>query len=166
MQKSIKNLIICTVMFYIILNGNNLIVYGLSPDNFSKDNINTINNTLENFEITSGIDKDLEVTFDTNRTITGLCPKDSIITIKVMKLKSDKLQDVYTYTIEVGQSQVFSQDINLLLGDNYIYIEAKNKYATSKVYTTINRKKIEIKRELENGIVLPGAKATPLNLPF
>lgn len=164
MKKSISKLILSTLISCFLLA--NTIVYAGSVENLPKDNKEIIVNSIENFEITSGIDKDLEVTFDTKRTITGTSTKDSIVTIKVMKLKSDKLQEVYSYTVEVGQSGVFSQEISLIVGDNYISIETKTKEGTSKVYSTINRKKIEIKHELENGIVLPGAKSTPLNLPF
>lgn len=122
--------------------------------------------------ITSGIDtlKDKESTFDTKRTITGKTLQDTVVAIYVYNAKDleDGLSEGLTeqeakeqvaeyYETKVGASQMFSQLIELSLGENVIEITIKHPDSDDEtsVYF-INRKKYEVKEELEKIIVIPG----------
>ncbi len=112
---------------------------------------------LDNFEITSGINKDTETTFDNSRTFSGSALKDTFVKIKVFEYseKTEEFTDVYNDSFTVGPSGIFSKSIDLKLGKNYILITAE-KDGKSAVYTAlINRKDEEIKKEIEKGIILP-----------
>lgn len=131
------------------------------------------------FKITSGLDinKEKESTFDKKRTISGTANEGTIITIDIhiQNKKDEQLQsnqyeteskdtennednkDNNYYTIEVGASCIFSQTVELAIGENKIDItveeEGKDKIEKNFI---INRKSREIKQELEKAIVLPG----------
>lgn len=124
------------------------------------------------FKITSGLDvnKEKESTFDKKRTISGTASEGTIITIDVHSKKDNKQdssseqtdgenknQENNTYNIEVGASGIFSQTVELVIGENKIDItvEEENKDKIEKSFI-INRKSREIKQELEKTIVLPG----------
>ncbi len=138
------------------------------------------------FKITSGLDinKEKESTFDKKRTISGTANEGTIITIDIhnqatqkdeeeiqsTENKTDetestenKTKDDECYTIEVGASCIFSQTVELAIGENKIDItvEEKGKDTIEKVFK-INRKSREIKQELEKAIVLPGETETKL----
>ncbi len=131
------------------------------------------------FKITSGLDvnKEKESTFDKKRTISGTANEGTIITIDIHnqttqkdeedvqstenETDENKTKDDEYYTIEVGASCIFSQTVELAIGENKIDItvEEKGKDTIEKVFT-INRKNREIKQELEKAIVLPGETET------
>lgn len=124
------------------------------------------------FKITSGLDvnKEKESTFDKKRTISGTASEGTIITIDVHSKKDNKQdssseqtddenknQESNIYNIEVGASGIFSQTVELVIGENKIdiIVEEENKDKIEKSFI-INRKSREIKQELEKTIVLPG----------
>lgn len=112
------------------------------------------------FEITGGIDyfDKTESTFDTSRTITGLSEDGSVVDICVytVNTKGD-LVERDSYTFDVGVSGIFSQDIDLYVGENVIIASSTMEgKETTELEATIRRKKKAIKVELENSISLPG----------
>lgn len=117
------------------------------------------NNPIEIFEITGGIDKekDAESTFDKTRTISGSAESGTEIIISVYTYDEDNekvlLED---YDFIVGASEIFSQSVNLAIGENYILIEAYKDEDISSYEVNIKRKEGQIKQELEQGIALPG----------
>lgn len=119
-----------------------------------------------NFSITSGVNltKKVQSTFDSSRTISGVADQGTEIAISVStKDASGELQESANYDMEVGASQLFSQTVELSLGDNFIEIIAsKDGFETVTESTIIKRKKEEIKTELENSISVPGSSKTTL----
>ena len=114
---------------------------------------------MQGFEIRSFEMKDIESTFDLVRNFSGLAQKDTEIMIKVFVLDAeemDMLVENESYQIYVGASGIFSQSVALSLGKNYIIIYVNKGEEESIFKTLIKRKDIEIKQELEQGIVLPG----------
>ncbi len=70
--------------------------------------------------------------------------------------KSIEAVEPVTYTISVGASGLFNQNIDLALGDNIILVtQDKDGKTTEKIFI-VRRKDAEIKNKLEKGIVLPG----------
>ncbi len=116
-----------------------------------------------NFSVTSGIEiGDTESTFDKTRTITGWSENGSTISISLSKKNaSGTLSNYANYEIQIGPTGLFSQTVELEIGENVIYIEAdKNGKNTSSGICTIKRKNRLIKTELENGISIPGMNTT------
>ena len=115
------------------------------------------NTSQVNFDITSGLES--KTTFDKTRTITGKADEKSIVTISVYEKsleKEEELKEIETYKIVVGASGYFSQTINLNVGENIIKISVKDKNNnTDTISESINRKKSEIKNELEQAVILP-----------
>lgn len=131
---------------------------------------------VERFEITGGIDgtKEIETTFDKTKTISGTAEEGTEIIISVYepneKNQNDENDDeefteLNSYTLIVGPSGIFSQTIDLEVGENYIVISANKDDKNSSFETIIKRKKSEIKTELEKGIVLPGQPPLNSNVP-
>jgi len=120
--------------------------------------------SVEEFEITSGIDKekDSEATFDETRIISGTAEPDTNIIISVyepvVKDEEKELIEINSYELTVGSSGRFMQTVKLALGENYIVITAQNDEKVSKEAFTVKRKKMQIKNELEQNIALPGQK--------
>ena len=115
-------------------------------------------NPVEVFSITGGIDmdKDTETTFDKIRNIIGKAEKGTDIVIKVYTPSEEGYSLMDTYETCAGVSELFSQTIDLYIGENYITVEAYGDgdcYSKAEAY--INRKKSEIKEILQQGIVLP-----------
>lgn len=111
-------------------------------------------------EITGGIkyyDK-AESTFDEERSITGLVEEGATVDIYVYtKNIKGELVERNVYAFDVGASGIFSQNVNLYIGENVITISAmKEGKETTSTQATIKRKKQEIKKELENSISIPG----------
>lgn len=139
-----------TLILIFVLSFLNSIVALASPQSKNQSN----------FSITSGIEltEETKTTFDKSRTITGSAPIGSIVSIKVYEKfpdKKEKLNLIDSYSIIVGSTGYFSQNINLVVGENIIDIDVshQNKEIGS-VSTTIKRKKSEIKNELEQGFTL------------
>ncbi len=115
----------------------------------------------QNFVITGGLDteKETESTFDKSRTISGTAEIGSVVTIEVLSENTKKeLCESGFYEIKVGSSGYFSQNIDLLIGENLITIKAKKGELSSCVEASIKRKKSEIKSELSNNISVPKIK--------
>lgn len=112
------------------------------------------------FEITDGItlSKKTESTFDDSRTISGVAEKGALIVIRVSTKNAEgDLEENACYDMEVGASGLFSQAIELEIGENVVEITAsKENHETISKQTVIKRKKREIKKELENTICIPG----------
>ncbi len=108
------------------------------------------------FEITSGLDfsKDSVSTFDSSKTVSGTAEKNTDIKIEVYSVKSDtaKLENDYSFT--VGISGIFTQTIDLNIGENYVVVSAGGK-EDDKAEITVNRKKEAVKKALEKGVYLP-----------
>lgn len=111
------------------------------------------------FKITSGVDtsKNKESTFDKKRTITGTAEEGTKVTISIYtgNEASDNLKN--EFVIDVGASGIFSQTVELELGENIINIKVeKENFSTQTKKFVISRKDREIKQELESAIILPG----------
>lgn len=113
------------------------------------------------FSVTSGMktDQKTESTFDDSRTISGSALEGATIAIDVYtKDASGELAVSSNYSIEVGASGLFSQTIDLELGENVVKVIAeKDGFASVCEEATIKRKKRDIKKELESGISIPGS---------
>lgn len=112
----------------------------------------------EKFVIIGGIDIDkaVKATFDRSKTISGTAEVGSTVTIEVYELySSGKLGEPSVYSVVVGSSGYFSQNVELSLGENLIRITAQKKDISSTVEATIKRKKSEIKSELVKNISFP-----------
>lgn len=118
---------------------------------------------VERFEITGGIDvlKTSETTFDATRLISGTAQKGASVVINIYKPTfNEKLEKelilLETYALTVGSTGIFSQVIDLSVGENYITVDASKETAHSAFSTTIKRKESTIKSALEQCIALPG----------
>ncbi len=104
--------------------------------------------------IVSGLTKEIDSTFDTGRTISGMTTSGTEVTIYVYKSQDNKENST---SLVVGGSGIFQQNIELGTGENVIRIVAKKENSqTIERSFTVRRKEIKIKLELESGIVLPG----------
>lgn len=120
----------------------------------------TGNKPVPNLQITGGISEenpDLQVTFDTYRTITGISDEGTTINIRVLNNIDGKLVESFTIKDVVGVSGLFSYDLPLQVADNIIRVEATKDNMESITITTIRRIGLEIKHEIEGqSIALPG----------
>lgn len=111
-------------------------------------------------EITSDFDMESEKisTFDDEKTISGTAPSGTMIEISISsKNFAGKLKQTQFYTIEVGVSEIFSQSVELKLGENLVEFSANiDEECVFECETTVNRKKRSIKVQLEKGIYIPG----------
>lgn len=113
------------------------------------------------FTLTGGIKDDgtAESTFDESRTISGKSEDGSVIDIVVYKKNaSGELEESSSYNIGIGASGLFSQAVDLQIGENLVVLDAQmDGCITIHKEIVIKRKKREIKTELENIISLPGS---------
>lgn len=116
-----------------------------------------------NLEIKSGIDNfdKAESTFDESRTISGLADNGASVVIGVYtKNTKGELKANESYTISVGPSGLFSQSIDLCLGENVVQITASQEGVLDTAKTAvIKRKNRAIKDKLENEISIPGIQS-------
>lgn len=147
-----KKLILILATIFLLTLSNSFLAYAAS---ISNGEVNS------SFSITSGLDfsKEVKSTFDKSKIVTGKAKQGSIVTITVYEKlleKEEELKEIDKYEIVVGASGYFSQTINLNVGENIIDINVidTNDKSTS-ISTSINRKKSEIKNELEQAIILP-----------
>ncbi len=115
------------------------------------------------FSVTSGVELGgTESTFDKLRTITGSSENGSLISITLSKKNaSGTLNEYASYEIEIGPTGLFSQTVELELGENIVSVSADKEGKNSSYgECVIRRKKREIKTELENGISIPGMSTT------
>lgn len=122
---------------------------------------------VDKFAITGGIDttKAVEITFDSARIISGTAEKGAEIEIAVyeQKAKTDGttyLSKVDTYSLTVGSTGIFSQNVSLIEGKNYVVVAASKGDKRSQASATINRKGHAIKSVLSQYIALPGQKSS------
>lgn len=113
------------------------------------------------FSVTGGVSFDsdkVQSTFDKSRTISGSALNGTLIEISVStKDAAGELFLMNEYSTEVGATGLFSQSVELELGENVIVIKASLEgLESAEKETSIKRKRQEIKTELENNIVLPG----------
>ena len=112
------------------------------------------------FTITSGVntEKESESTFDESRIISGTAQEGVTVEISICtKTSSGELRERDCYVTEVGLSGLFSQTVDLRLGENIIFITASKQDAeTVEQEYKIKRKQRIIKEKLENSIFIPG----------
>ena len=110
----------------------------------------------DSFEITSGLDfsKDSVSTFDDTKTISGTANKDTEIKIEVYSVNNDNMSLTNDYALTVGVSGIFSQIIDLSLGENFVIVSSGSS-DSDKAEITVNRKTQAVKKALENGVYLP-----------
>lgn len=120
---------------------------------------------LEIIKITAGLTKKQEVTFDKVRNISGEAKEGTSLVFYVYQDEKEKEKEQKeSYSQSVGASGLFSQLINLKEGKNYIEIVVKQQDKKDTFIFQIDRKKEEIKKELEdvkiNNILSSGAGAS------
>jgi len=119
---------------------------------------------VEKFGITGGMNlqKGIDTTFDSSRTISGTAEKNTAVDIIVYKVvenaEGTKLIELGRYETTVGLTEMFIKTVNLAEGKNLIVVKAYNGDKYSEVSAVVKRKKSEIKIELRQGIVLPGQR--------
>jgi len=102
-------------------------------------------------------EKDKVSTFNESKTISGTAEKGTDIDIIVYtKSFYGRFKEVESYSIKVGDSNLFSQALGLRVGENYIEFRA-SKDGLKDYYksVTVNRKNKAIKNQLENSIYIP-----------
>ena len=112
-------------------------------------------------EFTGGLDFDKErvSTFDDSKQISGNAKSGTVINITVSTVNfKGEMEEQESYEIEVGKSGIFSQSIDLSLGENVVEVTAQQKDCEEySVSTEVVRKNKVIKYKLENSIYLPGS---------
>ncbi|MCJ7856056.1 hypothetical protein MUJ63_07020 [Lachnospiraceae bacterium NSJ-143] len=108
------------------------------------------------FEVTSGLDfdKDKVSTFDSTKTISGTAIKDTGIKIEVYLVNAEDMELTGDYELTVGVSGIFTQTIELSLGENYVVVSS-GEGEENKAEITVNRKNEAVKKALEQGVYLP-----------
>ncbi|MEA5083750.1 MAG: hypothetical protein VB018_06300 [Lachnospiraceae bacterium] len=110
--------------------------------------------------ITGDLDfqKEKVSTFNDSKTISGTAEKGTAINIVVYtKSRLGKLTESENYSVEVGDSNLFSQAVGLSLGENYIEFKASMEGLDDyEGNVTVSRKNKAIKTQLENSIYIPG----------
>ena len=103
-------------------------------------------------------EKESESTFDESRIISGTAQEGVTVEISICtKTSSGELRERDCYVTEVGLSGLFSQTVDLRLGENIIFITASKQDAeTVEQEYKIKRKQRIIKEKLENSIFIPG----------
>jgi len=109
------------------------------------------------FSISSGIVRDSESTFDSVRVLIGSTLENTSVSIFQY---DEEFRIVDNHELFVGSLGVFSQSVNLLEGKNFFHIFAQNEDSTFEQASLISRKPLEIKTELERGIILPSKRNT------
>lgn len=107
---------------------------------------------LDVIRITAGLKKEQEVTFDKVRNISGEAAEGTKLVFKVYKEEQEEIEEIEeieSYSQSVGASGLFSQLIELKEGKNYIEIIVKQEDKSKIFIFEIDRKKEEIKKELE-----------------
>ena len=118
---------------------------------------------VNNFKITSGIntEKTSEITFDSTRVVSGTAEAGSSIAITIYEPTTVNGNTTYkyirSYSITVGSSGIFSQNISLKEGKNYVVVAARKDGKYSEVRTTITRKNAVLKSTLSQSIAVPGS---------
>lgn len=103
---------------------------------------------LEIIKITAGLTKKQEVTFDKVRNISGEAKEGTALLFMVYQ--DEEQEEIESYSQSVGASGLFTQLIELKEGKNYIKIFVEQNDQKQTFLFEIERKKEEIKKELEN----------------
>ncbi len=117
---------------------------------------------VNNFKITGGIDtsKSLEITFDSNKVISGTAEPGAQIAINIFEPVNVNGNVSYrlirNYNIVVGSTGIYSQNVALKEGSNYVVVAARKDSKSSEVRTTIVRKNKVLKNTLSQSIAVPG----------
>lgn len=120
---------------------------------------------VNNFKITSGINtaKTSEITFDSSRVVSGTAEPGAKITITIYEPTTVNGNTTYkyirSYNITVGSSGIFSQNISLKEGKNYVVAAARKDGRYSEVRTTITRKNAVLKATLSQSYAVPGSRS-------
>ena len=118
---------------------------------------------VNNFKITSGIntEKTSEITFDSTRVVSGTAEAGSSIAITIYEPTTVNGNTTYkyirSYSITVGSSGIFSQNISLKEGKNYVVVAARKDGKYSEVRTTITRKNAVLKATVSQNIAVRGS---------
>lgn len=121
------------------------------------------------FEILSGIDieKCYLSTFDSTLTISGKAESGSLITVILWTKDTDgNFISQTEYNVEVGAVALFSQILELKVGENNftLYID-KPEHAGIVIDFVVKRKQQVIKTVLENSVAMPGTVLkTPISI--
>lgn len=112
-----------------------------------------------NVSVTGDLDfqKEKISTFNDLKTISGTAEKGVLIDIVIYKKSYyGTLTEAESYSVEVGDSNLFSQAVALDEGENYIELKAMMQgYDNFEREVIVSRKNKAIKSQLENGIYLP-----------
>lgn len=94
------------------------------------------------------------VTFDTKRVFSGFVETGTFITFLVETKTAKGFSDVFEKTVEVGASGLYSETINLSVGENIIYILAGNLDNMETILeTSVVRKSMDVKNCLKDTVV-------------
>ncbi len=117
---------------------------------------------VSNFKITNGITKSSEITFDSTRVISGTAETGAQISITIYEPYTNSAGKtayklIRNYNLTVGSTGIFSQNISLKEGVNYLVVTARKDGKYSEIRTTINRKNKVLKSVLSQSIAVPGS---------
>lgn len=118
-------------------------------------------NPVGNYKITKGINKASEITFDSTRVISGTAETGAQISITIYEPYTNAAGKtayklIRTYNLTVGSTGIFSQNVSLKEGVNYLVVTARKDGKYSETRTTINRKNAVLKSTLSQSIAVPG----------
>ena len=88
----------------------------------TEDTIYEITPDIEAFVLQVLEDISSEVTFDTDRTITGRSVRFSRILVHAFNIQDDEIANVYSVADYIGPSGVFSLEVPLYVGDNVLLL--------------------------------------------
>lgn len=150
-----KSIFALTIIAFLCVAPISVYANPLTEPPIQEESMDEIQEDVE-FSITGGIES--KSTFDESRTISGSAEQGTKIAISVSsKDVNGDLSESACYKIKVGVSGLFSQMIDLELGENIVTITAEKEGCnTVDEEVIIKRKSREIKNELENGISIPG----------
>lgn len=131
------------------------------------------------FEITNGLTRESEPTFDDKRSISISVEPGTEVVLYVYsverienfkpseyKLDESKAKQIYSSTVVVGESGLYYQTIDIEIGDNIVqFLLQKDKKTSVERYYLIRRKRREVKVDLEQGRVIPGEGRITPTLP-
>ena len=118
---------------------------------------------VKDFKVTNGINpnKSNEITFDYFRVVSGTSEPGSQVSITIYEPivanSTTTYKYVRGYNLIVGSSGIFSQNIALKEGKNYIVVAAKNLNDYSDVKANKKKKKAVLKATLSQSIAMPGS---------
>jgi len=154
MKKVILRTSILCFILTLLFSVNTLAYHGYDLDEYE---------ILEDFEVTGGIVKEKENTFDTTRTLTGSTIPGTLVIISINQYNEefDEEEEIYYDEVKVGASGLFTQIVEFELGENIILITAVNEEEglICEYSAIINRKDQEIKKELEQNSGLQGLRS-------